>query len=170
MTTDDDPAPVASPAVRASDAERERTATLLREHCAAGRLTPEELSERLDSAFAARTVAELAALTRDLPELDEPPRHAGGHTRSPARERVLHAAGFLALVNATCIAIWIATGADAPFWPQWVLLGTAIRFAFRAWAELGPGAGTDEARLGRGGSGPRPPRPPRPPQLPGPPG
>jgi hypothetical protein len=57
--------------VRASDAERERTATLLREHTAAGRLTPEELDERLDGAFAARTVAELDALTGDLPALAE---------------------------------------------------------------------------------------------------
>jgi hypothetical protein len=41
--------------LRASDAERERVAASLREHCAAGRLTLEELSERLDEAYRART-------------------------------------------------------------------------------------------------------------------
>ncbi|MGB2711297.1 MAG: DUF1707 domain-containing protein, partial [Conexibacter sp.] len=42
--------------LRASDAERERTATLLREHCASGRLSTDELDERLGAAYAARTV------------------------------------------------------------------------------------------------------------------
>ena len=42
--------------LRASDAERERVAASLREHCAAGRLTLEELSERLDEAYRARTM------------------------------------------------------------------------------------------------------------------
>lgn len=139
--------------LRASDAERERTATLLREHCTAGRITPEELSERLDDAYAARTVGELAALTRDLPALAPPPP-SPAPSRSQARERVLHAAGTLALVNLVCIAIWLATGADGSFWPKWVLLGTAIRFAFLAWGELGPGAtpARDETRRGRGGA------------------
>lgn len=37
------------PSVRASDADRERIATGLRDHAAEGRLTPEELEERLDA-------------------------------------------------------------------------------------------------------------------------
>jgi hypothetical protein len=41
--------------LRASDAERERVAASLREHCAAGRLRLEELSERLDEAYRSRT-------------------------------------------------------------------------------------------------------------------
>jgi hypothetical protein len=150
-----DPAPGA-PAVRASDAERERMATLLREHTAAGRLTPEELAERLDGAYAARTVAELDALTHDLPA---PPSAPVDTKRSAARERarrhMLHMAGLLVLVNLTCIAIWLASGAESSFWPKWVLFGTAVRFAFQAWGALGPGgyAGRhDEARHGRGGS------------------
>lgn len=54
--------------VRVSDSDRERTALGLREHCAAGRLTLEELSERLDEAYRARTGAELEATLRELPE------------------------------------------------------------------------------------------------------
>jgi Domain of unknown function (DUF1707) len=60
---------VTTPSLRASDADRERTASLLREHCAAGRLTVEDLERRVTSAYAAQTVGELQALTEDLPGL-----------------------------------------------------------------------------------------------------
>ncbi len=53
--------------MRVSDAEREAAATELREHYAAGRLTLDELNERLDKAFAAKTRADLNALMTDLP-------------------------------------------------------------------------------------------------------
>ena len=43
------------PKIRCGDADRERTAALLREHHAAGRLTAEEFHERLDKAYAAKT-------------------------------------------------------------------------------------------------------------------
>jgi hypothetical protein len=53
---------------RASDAEREATVTRLREAAAEGRLSVEELTERIDAAYAASTRAELEPLTADLPE------------------------------------------------------------------------------------------------------
>ena len=53
--------------MRVSDAEREAAAAELREHFASGRLDQEELNERLDRAFAARTRADLNALFTDLP-------------------------------------------------------------------------------------------------------
>ena len=53
--------------IRVGDAEREVVATQLREHYADGRLTLDELNERLDQAFAAKTRADLTAVTRDLP-------------------------------------------------------------------------------------------------------
>lgn len=136
-------------ALRASDAERERAATLLRDHAAAGRLTPEELDERLDAAYAARTVGELEALARDLPQAPATPAR---RSEPGPRERTLHLVGFAVLVNLAANAIWLATGAGGEWWPKWVLLATAIRLAFRAWALLGPAAGHDEARLGRGGA------------------
>ena len=52
---------------RASDAEREATVTRLREAAAEGRLTVEELAERIDAAYAASTLDELEPLTADLP-------------------------------------------------------------------------------------------------------
>src|SRR3954470_22954246 len=53
--------------MRTSDAERQRVADFLRDACADGRLSPEELEERLDQLFAGGTVADLAVLVRDLP-------------------------------------------------------------------------------------------------------
>jgi Domain of unknown function (DUF1707) len=56
-----------TPAVKASDAERDQTAALLRDHVAEGRLTLEEFADRLDTVYEARTRPELEALTHDLP-------------------------------------------------------------------------------------------------------
>jgi hypothetical protein len=53
--------------VRASDAERDAAVDQLREAAAEGRLTFEELSDRIEAAAAATTRGELVRLTRDLP-------------------------------------------------------------------------------------------------------
>src|SRR2546421_3007250 len=62
--------------LRVSDADRERVALALRDATAEGRLTLDELSTRLDRAYAATTNGELEAITRDLPRqaLDRPRR------------------------------------------------------------------------------------------------
>jgi hypothetical protein len=57
-----------TPALRASDAEREQAVERLRAASAEGRLTLEELSERVTAAYDARTHDELERLVRDLPE------------------------------------------------------------------------------------------------------
>jgi hypothetical protein len=53
--------------VRASDADRDRFVAHLREQCGQGRLTLAEFEERVDIVFAARTVADLDHVVRDLP-------------------------------------------------------------------------------------------------------
>jgi DUF1707 SHOCT-like domain len=53
--------------LRASDADRERVADVLRQAAGDGRLTMDELDERLDAAYAAKTYAELEPITHDLP-------------------------------------------------------------------------------------------------------
>jgi hypothetical protein len=60
--------------VRVGDADRDAIAAQLREHYADGRLTLDELNERLDHAFAAKTTADLDAVMRDLPHV---PRSVG---------------------------------------------------------------------------------------------
>ncbi|ROP52925.1 DUF1707 domain-containing protein [Streptomyces sp. PanSC9] len=57
----------AVPDLRASDADRERVAEVLRDALAEGRLDMEEFEERLEAAYKARTYGELTPLTRDLP-------------------------------------------------------------------------------------------------------
>ncbi len=56
-----------APPLLASDAERERAVTLLRDAVGEGRLTLEEFSERVELAQSARTDRELARVSRDLP-------------------------------------------------------------------------------------------------------
>jgi hypothetical protein len=60
------------PEVRIGDTERQGAARQLQQHFADGRLTWEELDERLAVAYAARVNAELAGLFRDLPMLAPP--------------------------------------------------------------------------------------------------
>jgi len=61
-----EPAP-AVPELRASDADRDRIADILREALAEGRLTADEHAERVEGVLAAKTVAELEVFIRDLP-------------------------------------------------------------------------------------------------------
>jgi hypothetical protein len=58
--------------VRVGDADREAVAAQLREHYADGRLTLEELNERIDQTFAAKTKADLNIVMRDLPQASRP--------------------------------------------------------------------------------------------------
>jgi hypothetical protein len=53
--------------IRASDEDRERVVQVLQRHTAAGRLTLDEFAERVDVAHCARTLGDLAVVTRDLP-------------------------------------------------------------------------------------------------------
>ena len=59
--------------MRASDADRERVANVLREAAGDGRLTMDELDERLDAVYAAKTYAELEPITHDLPDAGAAP-------------------------------------------------------------------------------------------------
>src|SRR5271168_4995799 len=63
--------------LRIGDAERDATMTQLREHFVAGRLTFDELTERIDLALAAKTQGQIDGLMADLPH---PPRAARGGT------------------------------------------------------------------------------------------
>jgi len=70
-----------TPALRASDADRDRAVVLLRDHAAEGRLTLEEFTERMERAYLARTHDELEELARDLPAAYAPV----ASRRSPTR-------------------------------------------------------------------------------------
>jgi len=63
----DQPVPADPRQLRAADTDRDQTAELLRRAAAEGRITFEELDERIGRAYAAKTFADLEALTSDLP-------------------------------------------------------------------------------------------------------
>ena len=66
--------------IRASDEDRERAAQVLHGNAVAGRLTTDELDERIGQAFRARTLSELDGLLSDLP---------GQRRRAPAPARTV---------------------------------------------------------------------------------
>ncbi|MEV4106862.1 DUF1707 domain-containing protein [Nonomuraea sp. NPDC049695] len=64
--------------LRASDADRERIAQVLQDAHADGRLTLDELEERLGVLYSARTLGQLAELTTDLLPADQQPLNLDG--------------------------------------------------------------------------------------------
>ena len=77
------PAGPAPAGIRASDADRDRIADILREAVAEGRLTAEEHAERVDLVYRAKTVGELEPLVRDLPVTGGAPQAASPHGYGP---------------------------------------------------------------------------------------
>jgi class 3 adenylate cyclase len=108
--------------LRASDADRERVVESLREHYGAGRLSEEELSERVEAAYGVRTMSELQALTADLPSHPTP---GVGHRRSALEASVRTHLAIYVVVNVMLVGIWAASGGGY-FWPIWPILGWGI--------------------------------------------
>ncbi|MBC2900744.1 DUF1707 domain-containing protein [Streptomyces cupreus] len=77
-------APAAATELRASDADRDRIADILREALAEGRLTADEHSERVEGVLNAKTVGELEAFIRDLPAAHGP-RATASYATIPSR-------------------------------------------------------------------------------------
>ncbi|HVD27053.1 MAG TPA: DUF1707 domain-containing protein, partial [Mycobacteriales bacterium] len=98
------------PSVRIGTAEREAAASALSEHFAAGRLDQDELEERLDRAYAAKTAADLEPLFQDLPRpaspvtASEPDRPAAPH-RSTGRSALLFAVLAFAVLGVAIVRI-----------------------------------------------------------------
>ena len=77
--------PAASRQVRIGDAERDQAVSTLGDHFAAGRLTREELDERIDQAMQARFSTDLDPLFDDLPDTATVvPRRAAGTSGPPS--------------------------------------------------------------------------------------
>jgi hypothetical protein len=141
--------------LRASDADRERYAQSLREHFAAGRLGEDELSERLDEVYAARTVAELETVVHDLPALPVSAaarRAALAERRAELRRHLMQQAGGALTPFVICTVVWAASGASAPFWPAFLLIFPVLFLARNGWHLYGPAPDLDrvQTELGRG--------------------
>jgi Domain of unknown function (DUF1707) len=162
----------ADPRIRASDEDRDHAASLLREHHAVGRLTPEEFNERLDKVYAARTMGDLDELMADLPGIDLyrlpdaslpryrgptaggggllPSPHAqGGVTRAGGR----FSAGWRAAwgswlsISLLTFVIWLISGASSP-WFLWVA-GPLGAVMLARWLSGGSHPGHGSRRPGR---------------------
>ena len=133
--------------LRASDEQRDRAVAEIREHFAAGRLTDEELSDRVQAAYAARTEGELSALLADLPKL--PATRAQqkaelAQRRRDLQRRLVQDAGGGSGAFLICTAIWLASGASGFFWPIFVALGVLIPLVKNGWRLYGPAPEFDE--------------------------
>jgi hypothetical protein len=73
--------------LRASDEDRERVVQMLQRHTAAGRLSLDEFTDRVDVVHCARTLGELAVVTRDLPA---EPAHDAAAAEAQAGARGRH--------------------------------------------------------------------------------
>ncbi len=141
-----EPADISSTRTRASDAEREEVATIVREAVGEGRLDIAEGDQRLTSIYAAKYRDELAPLVTDLPagQLvaragqpksapgDQRPGHWGSaqwgpppmtyrrdgraYRRGYGRRGVLAHTGFVVVLATALTLLWVATGVGF-FWP-----------------------------------------------------
>jgi hypothetical protein len=140
--------------LRASDHDRERVVREIREHYAAGRLTDDELSARVQAVYEARTDRELQALRADLPQLPASPaeqRAELARRRSELQRRLLQQSGGALVPFAICTVIWLASGASGMFWPVWIALIAVIPLVRNGWRLYGPAPELDrvEAELAR---------------------
>jgi hypothetical protein len=150
------------PDIRASDEQRERAAQEIREHFAAGRLTDEELSERVQAAYSARTEGDLQRLMADLPRLPASPAQQKAELaqrRRHLQRRLLQETGGGLSLFVICTVIWFSSGGHnghSSFWPAWVLLVVLIPLLRNGWRLYGPAPQLDrverelEARERRG--------------------
>ena len=115
------PTPVAVQSrVRASDAEREHVARILRAAAGEGLLTLEEADERLAAAYATRYRDDLQPLTADLPHGGTKLLENTPEARAAARAGLVRHVVTVVVVAAVLITAWVLSGADF-FWPAWPL-------------------------------------------------
>ena len=116
--------------LRASDGDRERIAERLRHATAEGRLLAEELEERLERTFAARTYGELDAVVADLPG-----------AASPVRRRERQTAPWLRPVPVILLLIFVAPVLFSVLLAAAVVMATLFStwlvFVFVAWWVFG---------------------------------
>lgn len=131
---------------RVSDAERERVVRDLTRHCGDGRLTLDELEERVAEVYAASTVADVQHALRELPRSPVPAVKPSGPPvrRTPSAAPVrrsttqgaeialkVHLAVYLS-VMALLVLIYVLTMFGGYFWPIWPAMGWGTAIAVQA--------------------------------------
>jgi hypothetical protein len=125
---DGDRRPVPRGDMRVGDADRQEVVAELQRHFVDGRLTSEELGERVAQALGARTFSELAEPLHDLPDLNPAPMTDPGPSRHQYGPPLLSEARVLAvalLVIGLLAMVWLFFGSGMrmgimPFWPIFI--------------------------------------------------
>ncbi len=107
--------------LRISDADRNKVAEVLRQAAGDGRIDFDELDERLDATFAAKTYADLVPITVDLPAHVQHHHDAGGQL-SAAQRQALPAA-------TTHESTWVVMG-ESKRQGAWLVPAQHTAFAF----------------------------------------
>ena len=144
------PVPVhgAAPAYRLSYAERDAVAARLRTAVGEGRITLDELEDRLRVVYGARSAAELLPVTADLPPSTEELQAVAKAGRRRRRKAFnAHLVPYLS-VNGFLWMIWALTGHGFP-WPLFPMGGWGIGLASHAAVAFGDHAEADLARAAR---------------------
>jgi DUF1707 SHOCT-like domain len=107
--------------IRIGDAERDAAMVQLREHFVAGRLTFDELTERIDLALAAKTQGQIDHLMGDLPRPPKPARSGplGPEPDQDAGRFLVFALLLFALATWILIMAWMSRHAyyNGPYPP-----------------------------------------------------
>lgn len=117
------------PPIRASDAEREQVAHILRTAMGEGRLTLDEGEQRLTAVYRAVYRDELTQLTADLPEhgrqaLADLPEAKTAAARQRRRKAAVVAAAVLAAT--VLVGAWMLSGAHF-LWPGFLFFFVVLR-------------------------------------------
>ncbi|WP_433251491.1 DUF1707 SHOCT-like domain-containing protein [Streptosporangium sp. CA-135522] len=116
--------------MRASDGDRDKVASVLREHYAQGRLTVEEFDERLEQLYTSKTYGELATLTSDLPDVDLRELSVPQIRRPERRER-RGRRDVQQTQRKGLTAMWATWAAASGInWAVWLILGVTDGFDF----------------------------------------
>lgn len=137
-----------SAGLRVSDQQRDQAARQLREHFAEGRLTDDELDQRVQAVYEARTEPQLRALLADLPALPATPQQLKAELaerRSHLQRRLIQETGGGLALFVVCTVIWAVSSTHrGTFWPIWVALIALVPLLRNGWRLYGPSPQLDQ--------------------------
>jgi hypothetical protein len=127
-----------------TDADRERAVRELSRHCGDGRLTLDELDERISEVYAASTKSQLEHAVRELPRTavhipSSPPvrvQPSAAPVRVSAKKGAevalkVHTVVYLSVIG-FLVMIWFLTSPFGYFWPIWPAMGWGLALAIQA--------------------------------------
>jgi hypothetical protein len=141
------------PNLRVSDQQRERAAQEIREHFAAGRLTDDELSDRIQAVYSARTEQELQGPLADLPKLPASLAQQKAELverRRMLQRRLIQETGGGVGLFVVCTVVWLVSGGHHGhgfFWPIFVALVVLLPLLRNGWRLYGPAPELDRVEL-----------------------